>query len=156
MTIREQLATLLSSQKGRTVALVSGAITGGITQLVTSKGLQMPGELATALSGLVAALTAWLMDTIGARLLNTSVAQMQTALPGVKVTGGAVPDGKTVNAVQALVDQSGMDSSIPPGPLSLDETRQMRDRLIEISKTRPEVLPILRQGLAEVIDRKPA
>lgn len=149
-----KFAALIASNKGRMVAAVTAFIMGGITQFITSKGLQLPGDLAVAISGMVAALTGWAIDSVGARINNQGVSAIQEALPGVTATGRANPT--TVAAVERLVENAGMDKDMPERDLSADELLKIKTRLRVICVRHPELVPQLRHALAEVIDTKPA
>ncbi len=146
-SIPRQLMALIAGNRGRIVSAVTGAAAWGIAQLVTSKGLNMPGELATAISTACGLAAGWLVDNIGARLNAAGISQIQDALPGVKTDGAALPLGQTVQAVNNLTGTMPEEMAANVKPVTLNELQEMRPLLAAVFQTNPSLLHSMRQAI---------
>ncbi len=146
---RQKFAALLASNRGRVVAGVTSLAAWAITQLITSKGLQLPGELALSISAAVGAAAGWLVDMAGARLNNTGISQIQDALPGVKTDGAALGNGQTADAVRmiagAVLD---VDPAVPVKPASVNEIQEFSRLAYAVFLKNPALLNAFRQTVA--------
>ena len=145
--MNEKLAVLIQSNKGRMIPAITAFIMGGIAQFITSKGLQLPGEVAVAISGMVAALAGWGLEALTGRLNAKGVSAIQDALPGIATTGHATAG--TVAMVQRLSDR--VDAEPGAGPaLTIAEGHEIKRLLHKICRDRPELLAELRKAVAAI------
>ncbi len=153
--MKEKLLALLASSRGRFIVAVTAFITGGLTQLITSKGYQLPADTAVQISAIVALGVGWALDRLAATINNTGIEKIQDAMPSVLTDGGAGP--KTISGAQQLA--AGVeDVQTPAGsyPLSLAEGRIVKDNLFKITQRRPDLAAALRaeiERIAPVFDK---
>ena len=143
-------AALIASNKGRMVAALTAIIMGGLTQLITTRGMQMPQDIALAISGMIAALAGWLIDNAAARINTAGVTQMQDAMPGVLSDGYAGP--KTIDAARENSDTSGAPAAHEFSSLALNvkEGKVIKEDIYEISRRYPSIAAALRKAAAEI------
>lgn len=144
--MKEKLAALIAANKAKWVPALAAFITGGITQLATSKGLELPGDIAVAISTTTAFAIGWLFERALARLNRQGVRQIQDALPGIETTGQANPN--TVAMVERLADRVKAPAESPPHALTIAEGAEIKRLLHQICRDRPELLAELRAYLA--------
>lgn len=144
----KKLAALLTANKARWIPAITAFISGGIAQLITSKGLQLPGDLAVALSGMVALAVGWFFEKGIAALNSEGVAKIQDALPGIAPTGTV--NAGTVAMVERLADRVDAPAAAPAHGLSLAEGAEIKRFLYKICRDRPELLAELRKAVHHV------
>ncbi len=148
--MKEKLLALINANQGRWVPAIAAFITGGITQLATSKGLELPGETAVLISTTVALLAGWAFEALKARLNTVAVKQIQDALPGITATGTAT--APTVAMVERLADRIKAPSDTPQHGLTLEEGQEIKRLLHQICRDRPELLVELRAAVSQIND----
>lgn len=129
------------------ISIATAAASWAITQLITSKGLELPGEVATAISTTAAAVAGWIVDSAAARIQNTAITQIQQSLPGVVEDGGATISGQTVQAVKMLAGQP-MENPLPP--IGANEAAQISRMLPLITANNQPLLHAIRQEVLRV------
>lgn len=155
----QYLLLLIVSTRGRFLAIQTALTAGLLAFLVAYKLCGVSGELSFATAAWLGCLSGWTVDHIAALVLNKSLTRIQTALPGVKETGGALPDGKTVRTIRHMVAAS--HGPVPPPPAwiiprpvfdgvaepTLEELHKMRGNLLTMVTHNPGLLEHLREAL---------
>ena len=144
-------ADLITGAKGRLVPAITAFIMGGITQFVTSKGLELPGEVAVAISGMVAALTGWGFEFAAGRMNKQGAKAIQEGLPGIQPTGMAT--SPTVAMVARLTDRR--DGKAPVRALTIAEGQAIKMHLYQICRDSPELLAELRKAVTAIEPEPP-
>ncbi len=145
----DSIASLITSNKGGIISKVSGAVGFAITKLVTSWGMEMPEEVSNWISTTAGIGIYALLENWARRRLNKSMTQIQDALPGINVTGGASPDGKTVNAVKSLVAANdGPNGALPVPPMSIEESGKITSLLPQVMQENPALLHAVRATIS--------
>lgn len=148
----KQIATIIQANKTRWIPAITAFIAGGITQLITSKGWELPADVATMISTTVALGVGWIFEFALSKLNREGVAAVQEALPGIKPTGTVT--SKDVAMVQRLAASIDADRA-EVRELSLSEAGEIKLHLFEICRDRPELLAQLRNALQTMSAPKP-
>lgn len=146
--MKAEILALIASNRGRLIAATAAFIVGGIAQLITSWGFQLPADIAIQLSSIAALAVGWAIDHVAARINSTGITKMQDTLPGIQSTGYA--NKETVSAVRELATGVEQPDKASEKPFTVVEGSLVKHYLYEIARRRPDLASALRSAVQDI------
>lgn len=111
--MKSSLIKLLTGAKGRLVSVITGALVGVVTKLLTRNNATLDPEIENLVSTIASLAVMWAIDSLVLKLQSDGVRKIQDALPPSVVSDG-VPGEKTVAAVEKAVSEAESNTKTTP------------------------------------------